>query len=201
MPEQPPDKRRPRPSIAASTKSTDSHQGLYAELHCRSNFSFLSAASHPDELVTRASELGHAALAITDRNSVAGVVRAHVAAKDLGMKLLIGAEITPADAPPIVLWSMNRVGYGRLCRLITRGRRNAPKGECSLALSDVIEHSEGLIAGLVLREAATSLVDSARQLREAFDGRLYLLAELHRGGDDLRQLHKWMADSQQLDLP
>jgi error-prone DNA polymerase len=182
-------------------QSTDPHQGLYAELHCRSNFSFLSAASHPDELMTRAAELGYAALAITDRNSVAGVVRAHVAAKDLGMKLLIGAEITTTDASPIVLWSMNRTGYGRLCRLITRGRRNAPKGECRLTLSDVLEHSEGLIAGLILREAGSLLVDSVRRLREAFDGRLYLLAELHRGGDDLRQLQQWIADSQQLDLP
>lgn len=201
MPEQPPDKRRPRPLMTASAKSTDPHQGLYAELHCRSNFSFLSAASHPDELVTRATELGYAALAITDRNSVAGVVRAHVAAKDLGMKLLIGAEITTTDSPPIVLWSMNRTGYGRLCRLITRGRRNAPKGECNLTLSDVLEHSEGLIASLILREAGASLIDSASRLREAFADRLYLLAELHRGGDDPRQLQQWVGDSKQLDLP
>jgi error-prone DNA polymerase len=201
MPEQPPEKRRPRSSITHVTKSTNLPKGVYAELHCRSNFSFLSAASHPDELVTRANELGYAALAITDRNSVAGVVRAHVAAKDLGVKLLIGAEITTTDSPPIVLWSMNRTGYGRLCRLITRGRRNAPKGECSLTLSDVLEHSEGLLAGLVLRESETSLIDSAGRLREAFSDRLYLLAELHRGGDDLRQLRQWMADAQQLGLP
>ncbi len=201
MPEQPPEKRRPRSSITPATKSTNLPKGGYAELHCRSNFSFLSAASHPDELVTRANELGYAALAITDRNSLAGVVRAHVAAKDLGMKLLIGAEITTTDSPPIVLWSMNRTGYGRLCRLITRGRRKAPKGECSLTLSDVLEHSEGLLAGLVLRESGTSLIDSAGRLREAFSSRLYLLAELHRGGDDLRQLHQWMTESQQLGLP
>ena len=80
----------------------------YAELHAKTNFSFLEGASHPDELVRRAAELGYAALAITDRNSLAGVVRAHVAAKEVGLKLLIGAEITPEDAPPVVLLATDR---------------------------------------------------------------------------------------------
>ena len=75
----------------------------YAELHAKTNFSFLEGASHPDELVRRAAELGYVALAVTDRNSLAGVVRAHGAAKDVGLKLLIGAEITPDDAPAAVL--------------------------------------------------------------------------------------------------
>ena len=73
--------------------------GGYAELHCKTNFSFLEGASHPDELVARAGELGYHALAITDCNSLAGVVRAHAAAKQVGLKLLIGAEIVPCDAP------------------------------------------------------------------------------------------------------
>lgn len=201
MPEHPPEKRRPRLFTADATKHATAANGIYAELHCRSNFSFLSAASHPDELISRASELGLAALAITDRNSVAGVVRAHIAAKDLGLKLLIGAEIAPVDSPTIVLWSINRTGYGRLCRLITRGRRNAPKGECNLTLSDVLEHSDGLLAGLQLKESGASVSSSANQLREAFGDRTYLLAELHRGGDDLRQLHQWQADSDKLGIP
>ena len=94
---------------------------LYAELHAKTNFSFLEGASHPDELVRRAAELEYAALAITDRNSLAGVVRAHGAAKDLGLKLVVGAEITPRDAPPVVLWATDRAAYGRLATLITRG--------------------------------------------------------------------------------
>src|SRR5208282_8769 len=98
----------------------------YAELHCRTNYSFLEGASHPDELVARAAELGYPALGITDQSSLAGVVRAHVAAKEAGLKLLIGAEITPIDAAPVLLWAMNRAGYGRLARLITLGRRSAP---------------------------------------------------------------------------
>jgi error-prone DNA polymerase len=104
----------------------------YAELHCKSNFSFLEGASHPDELVRRAFELGYHALALTDRNSLAGAVRAHIAAKDVGFPLIIGAEVTPSDAPPLVLWATDRASYGRLCRLLTRGRRRAPKGECVL---------------------------------------------------------------------
>ena len=97
----------------------------YAELHCKTNFSFLEGASHSAELVERAAELGYSALAITDRNSLAGIVRAHGAAKDIGFKLLIGAEITPTDAPPVVLWATDRRSYGRLSRLITVGRRRA----------------------------------------------------------------------------
>ncbi len=201
MPEHPPNRRLSRPLPDVAIRSESPAGVRYAELHCRSNFSFLSAASHPDELVARAIELGHTALAITDQNSVAGIVRAHVAAKELGFKLLIGAEITPHDSPPVVLWSMNRAGYGRLCRLITRGRRNAPKGQCHLALSDVLEHAEGLQAGLVLREAGPLLAQSAGLLRDAFGDRTYLLAELHRGGDDARQLQHWINESRQHSVP
>ena len=118
----------------------------YAELHCLSNFSFLRGASHPEELVARAAELGYSALALTDRNSLAGVVRAHQAAKEHGLHLLIGAEITPLDAPPVVLIAPNRSAYGRLSRLITRGRRRAAKGECELYLEDIADLAEGLIA-------------------------------------------------------
>jgi error-prone DNA polymerase len=120
----------------------------YAELHCKTNFSFLEGASHPDELVRRASELKYRALAVTDRNSLAGVVRAHIAAKEVGLPLIVGAEITPLDAPPVVLWPTDRASYGRLCRLITRGRRAAPKGECRLTLADVAEFAEGVVAGV-----------------------------------------------------
>src|SRR5262245_37502185 len=83
----------------------------YVELHCRTNFSFLEGASHPDELVQQAKILGYRALAITDRNSVGGVVRAHVAAREIGLKLLIGAEITPVDALPVILLATDRASY------------------------------------------------------------------------------------------
>ena len=97
----------------------------YAELHCLSNFSFLRGASHPEELVERAQALGYAALALTDECSLAGAVRAHLAAKELGLKLVIGSEFTLADGLKLALYATDRASYGDLAQLITRGRRNA----------------------------------------------------------------------------
>src|SRR3989440_10094799 len=108
----------------------------YAELHCLSNFTFLRGASHPHELVEQADLLGYAALAITDECSVAGVVRAHMAAKDRRLKLIIGSEFRLVCGLRLVALAIDRRGYGRLCRLITRGRRAADKGQYSLARAD-----------------------------------------------------------------
>ena len=126
----------------------------YAELHCKTNFSFLEGASHADELVLRAAELGYEALAVTDRNSLAGVVRAHMAAKNAGLKLLIGAEVTPDDAPPVLLFATDRAAYGRLSRLLTVGRRRVSKGECLLTFDDIAKHSKGLLACVLLRHTS-----------------------------------------------
>ena len=104
----------------------------YAELHCLSNFTFLRGASHPEELVERAQALGYAALAITDECSFSGVVRAHVAAKDAGLPLVIGSEVTLADGMTLVLLATDRASYGNLSQLITRGRRSAEKGSYAL---------------------------------------------------------------------
>src|SRR5215204_2963683 len=103
MPDPQPAKRAPVPTPPHTPPA-----GAYAELHCRTNFTFLEGASHPDELVARAAELGYAALAITDRDSLAGVVRAHVAAKEAGLKLLIGTAVAPLDASPLLLWATDR---------------------------------------------------------------------------------------------
>jgi len=139
-----PDPRSPIPAQRLSIPDSRPSPS-YAELHCLSNFSFLRGASHPEELVARAAELGYDAIAITDRNSLAGVVRAHVAAKEHNIHLIIGAEITPTDAPPIVLLATNRSAYGRLARLITRGRLRTKKGDCAIELADIAELSAGLI--------------------------------------------------------
>jgi error-prone DNA polymerase len=110
----------------------------YAELHCCTNFSFLRGASHAEELVARAQELGYAALAITDECSLAGVVRAHVAAKSAGLKLIVGTEITLADGMRLVLLAQNRAGYGNLATLITLGRRReVEKGSYRLTRNDI----------------------------------------------------------------
>src|SRR5512134_702697 len=109
----------------------------YAELHCVSNFTFLRGASHPEELVARAVELGYTALALTDECSLAGVVRAHIAARDAGLKLIIGSEFTLADGMRLVLLAPDRAAYGDLCELITCGRRGATKGSYRLTRGQV----------------------------------------------------------------
>ena len=159
----------------------------YAELHCLSNFSFLRAASHPEELVARAVELGYTALAVTDRHSLAGVVEAHAAAKDTSLRLLIGAEVRPSDAPSAVLLATDRAAYGRLARLLTLGKSRAPKGECHLTLADLASYGEGLLA-CVFADPAVQTPPTVTQLapyRELFGDRAYLLAEAHCGPDDL----------------
>jgi error-prone DNA polymerase len=178
----------------------------YAELHAKTNFSFLEGASHPDELVARAAELGYAALAVTDRNSLAGVVRAHQAAKEAGLKLLVGAEITPADAPPVVLWATDRAAYARLARLITRGRRRAEKGQCRLTFDDVAQHAAGLLAGVKTEFGIRNSEFGNKNQRippylEAFGDRCYLLAELHCGPDDQRDLDRLRELSRRSRLP
>src|SRR6266571_8632423 len=111
----------------------------YAELHCLTNFTFLRGASHPEELVARAKELGYAALAITDECSLAGVVRAHVEAKKCELPLIIGSEFRLDDNLRFVLLTTDRGSYGHLSALITRGRRSAAKGNYRLTRADLAE--------------------------------------------------------------
>ncbi|MGZ5042746.1 MAG: PHP domain-containing protein, partial [Usitatibacter sp.] len=118
----------------------------YAELHCLTCYSFLRGASAPEELVQRAAELGYRALAVTDECSVAGIVRAHVAAKELGLKLIVGTELTLADGLKLVLLVTNIRGYETMCELITLGRRAAAKGEYRLSREDIPIAPEGLQA-------------------------------------------------------
>ena len=165
----------------------------YSELHCLTNFSFLRAASHPGELVERAADLGYSALSITDRHSLAGVVRAHDAARALNkdeprIKLLIGAELRPSDAPPVVLLATDRAAYGRLTRLLTLGKSRAPKGECDVTFADLADYGAGLLACIFSDDVTSPTTaptprDLARY-RDAFGDRTYLLAEAHHGPDD-----------------
>ncbi len=110
---------------------------MYAELHTLSNFSFLRGASSPEELVEQAKRLNYRALALTDECSVAGVVHAHLAAKRLGLPLIIGTELTCIDELKIVVLATDRASYGAMCRLITRGRRAGVKGRYTLARDDL----------------------------------------------------------------
>ncbi|MDQ3027524.1 MAG: error-prone DNA polymerase [Pseudomonadota bacterium] len=163
----------------------------YAELHCVTNYTFLRGASDPEELVRRAVELGYGALAITDECSVAGVVRAHGAAKDSPLKLIIGSEITLADGLKMVLLVENLRGYETLCELITQARRAAPKGEYRLAREDIPRTPEGLIAlwipppvKMVSETIFRKMVSDTIFLASRFPGSAWIAVELHRGEDD-----------------
>jgi len=160
----------------------------YAELQVTTNFSFLEGASHPEELALTAAALGHRAIAVTDRNSLAGVVRAHKAAKEAGIRLVVGARIDPEDGPSLLVFPTDRAAYGRLTRLITLGRRRAPKGECHLTRADVAAAGEGQVV-LVLPPPTPSngfAVDLAAY-KEALPGPVFLAAQcLYRGADRQR---------------
>ena len=122
----------------------------FAELAAATNFSFLRGASHPEEMVARAAELGLAGIGIADRNTLAGVVRAHVYAREnraatAGLRVVTGARLAFDDGTPDLLaYPRDRAAYGRLCRILTAGNLRAPKGECWLRLEDLLEHGEGL---------------------------------------------------------
>ena len=124
--------------------STSTTAPRYAELQVTTNFSFLEGASHAEELVAHAHALGLSAIAITDRNTLAGVVRAHVAARATpALKVITGARLDLEDAPSLLCLPTNRAAYGRLSRLISLGQSRAKKGSCHLRLEDVVAHAEG----------------------------------------------------------
>jgi error-prone DNA polymerase len=172
----------------------------YAELHCLSNFTFLRGASHPQELVERAHLLGYSAIAITDECSVAGVVRAHMAAKLLKIKLLIGAEFRLECGLKWVAIAIDRRGYGRLCRLITRGRRAAQKGSYSLTRADV--EASALESCFVLWVPGSSPAkEEAEWLRDQFGTQVRIAVELCRDGADKQRLQTMQALGRELKIP
>ncbi|MDO7902452.1 error-prone DNA polymerase [Pseudomonas sp. K1(2024)] len=171
----------------------------YAELHCLSNFSFQRGASSADELFRRAGEQGYQALAITDECTLAGIVRAWQAAREHGVRLIVGSEVRMHDGPCLVLLVENLEGYQNLCALITRARRRAEKGEYQLLAEDLEHRTQGLLALWV----ADSLADHADAdwLQRLFPERLWLALHLHRGPDDDQRLRAVQLLAQQLQLP
>jgi error-prone DNA polymerase len=203
----------------------------YAEVHCLSNFTFLRGASHPEELVKQAVVQGYTALALTDECSLAGVVRAHLAAKAAGLKFIVGSEMTTAmesttgsrtiesTAGPgpinsttartvnrlkLVFLARNRHGYGNLSALITLARRRAGKGEYTLYRGDLesFAPSGGVPDCLVLwMPAEIPSVADAVWLAERFPGRIWIAVELHAGPDDVARLEVLQALSEASGLP
>ncbi len=163
----------------------------YIELQVTSNFSFLRGAAHPEELVAEAARLGHRAVAIADRNTLAGAVRAFKAAEEHGCRLIVGCRLDLRDRPSLLCYPTDRAAYARLCRLLTRGKRRAAKAECHLDYADVVEHGEGQIVVVVPPERLDAAFrDFLAEVRRDFGDRAYLAgAHLYRG-DDGKRLHR-----------
>ena len=161
----------------------------FAELVAATNYSFLRGASHPAEMVTRAYSLGMAGIGIADRNTVAGVVRAHIAWREIGgaqsgLRLVVGARLVFADGTPdIVAYPATRCGWGRLTRLLTLGNRRAVKGECILHLADLLDYADGLL--LIVMGRNRMVLD---RLAAACPGAVWLAVSMHRAGTDVRRL-------------
>lgn len=170
----------------------------YAELHCLSNFSFQRGASSARELFERAKRQGYQALAITDECTLAGIVRAWQAAKEVELPLIIGSEMRIENGPKLVLLVENLEGYQALCRLITRARRRVEKGQYQVLREDFSEPLPGLLA--LWTPDSLAVEGEGRWLRQVFGERLWLAVELHCGQNDARRLADLLALAAALDI-
>jgi error-prone DNA polymerase len=169
----------------------------YTELQVTTNFSFLRGASHPHELVKQAALLGYKEIGITDRNTLAGLVRAHSAAKEHGIRIIFGCRLDLLDGAPLLAYPTNKEAYALLTNLLTRGNTRAEKGECFLYKADVYQHSKGLKFISVPPdhlneefEFDSSYINTVKEYREAFGTNLYIAASKRYGGDDQKQLFR-----------
>ncbi|HWU79638.1 MAG TPA: error-prone DNA polymerase, partial [Caulobacter sp.] len=161
--------------------------GDYVELQCASHFSLLRGASSPGELFDEAARLGHRALAICDRNSLAGMVRAHIAAKDTGVRLIVGCELVLRDGMTVLVYPTDRAAYGRLSRMLSLGKSRGGKGQCDLDHADLAAHAEGLIAILVPDEPDDLCAQQLARLSSIFGPDAHVALTLRRRpGDALR---------------
>jgi error-prone DNA polymerase len=172
----------------------------YAELHALSNFTFLRGASHPEELVETAAALGYDALAITDECTMSGIVRAHTAAKEHGLKLIVGSELRLRSGRKLVALAQNRRGYAALCELITRARRAAGKGAYELTRH---AFEDGLPGCLVLwvPDDSCALDVEDHWIRETFRDRLWIAVELLADGRQREKLARLVDEGRRLKLP
>lgn len=169
----------------------------YTELQVTTNFSFLRGASHPEELVEYAATLGHNAIAITDRNTLAGIVRAHVAAKKAGIRIIPGARLDLLNGPSLIALPTTIEAYASLSALLTLGNLRTEKGKCDLYKEDVYSHAKGMKLMLVPPDTLNFAFDfedtfkkSMGEYREALGDQLYIAATRRYNGDDAKQLHR-----------
>ncbi|MCQ8241359.1 error-prone DNA polymerase [Rhizosaccharibacter radicis] len=165
----------------------------YLELQCCTDYSFLRGASHPHELFAQAAAYGYEALAVTDRNSLAGIVAAHRCARETGLRLVVGCRLDLLDAPSVLLFPENRQGYARLCALLSVGKERGGKGACLLDWSDLANDTDGLLAVMLPERPLSALADTLppdlARLRAAFGDRCWCALTLERGPDDWERLH------------
>ena len=208
MPEQP--EKRYKPMVTHRRDPTCASG--YAELQTTSNFTFLHGASHPEELIQRAAELNHDAIALTDHATMAGMVRAYTAARQAGIHLIVGthihldamgAESEFSNNYGLLLYPTDVASYGRLCRLITLGRRQAAKGSYRITLENVFEYQTGLLAVVVPPARPDGTMERLlASLQSVFkEDRLSLAASRHYGGDDARRLGHLADLSHRADVP
>jgi error-prone DNA polymerase len=176
----------------------------YAELSAISNFSFLRGGSHAEELVGQAKAIGLFSLGLADRNTVAGLVRAHSKAKEEGLRFLPGARLVFSDGTPdIIAYPHSLSGWSQLTRLLTVGKRRAAKGDCILSLSDLLHHALGLslIVSPPQRPRREELVSLLSRLKEASDRQVRLAAAMLYRGDDVRRLERLTAIAREARAP
>jgi len=180
----------------------------YVELQITSNFSFLTGGSHPEELVAQAAALGYKAIAITDHNTVAGIVRAHVAAKELGLQFIPACRLDLQDGPSLLAYPTDRAAYGRMCTLLTTGNLRAEKGQCKLYREDVYQYQEGIIFVIAdpaivneYDELEQAFVEAAKDYRANIKGDLFLSAVRRYDQDDFMRLFLLNELAENLDIP
>ncbi|WP_333685252.1 PHP domain-containing protein, partial [Pontibaca methylaminivorans] len=161
----------------------------YAELQVTTQFSFLRGASSAEELFGTAAAMGIEALAVMDRNTLAGIVRAHEAAKGAGIRLIVGCRLDLICGMAVLVYPTDRAAYARRCRLLTLGKKRAGKGKCHLEWADLAAYGEGLIAVLVPGDPDGECAFRLRRLRDVFGDRAYLALTLRRRPND--QMRLW----------
>src|SRR3984957_5903085 len=169
----------------------------YIELQVTTNYSFLRGASHIEELMARAAVLGMKALAVTDRNSLAGIVRAHQRAKEAGIRLIVGCRLDLKDGPSVLVYPTSRTGYSRLTRLLTQGKGRAGKGKCELYWPDLATASEDLISILCTDPTEENL----RGLKADFGDRAYVALTLKQRPNDAIRLRTIDDTAASVDVP
>jgi error-prone DNA polymerase len=169
----------------------------YTELQTTTNFTFLRGASHPEEMVEQAAKYGYNAIAITDRNSFAGIVRAHVMAKKLGIRIIPACYLDLIDGPPLLAYPSDSTAYSQLSSLLTQGNMRAEKGKCYLYKSDVYEHARGSTFVVIPPSTLNNNFDfdpafkkAMHEYRDAFSDHLYMAATRSYNGDDGKLLHR-----------